>query len=856
MDTQGQVRTWLLEQQDWLQEAADKLLKHGILTPKDISHLVALLKTPAGQAVPKHRSFDELTHAPVGSVLRLKSIADVEGIESLGPRAPLDFGPGNLTVIYGHNGSGKSCYTRILKKATGKARASDLKPNVFHATPAASKCTLNFELDQTADSVEWHITHPAIEQLREIDIFDSDEALHYLKSESAATYSPPIMGLFEKLAAGTDAVKEALQAEQDQLVSKLPVIPASYHETSIGKSYRSLGTLAASAVEQLLSWGSEDASSLEALNERLKTTDPASLAKQKRDTSVQLMHLINGVKKAAVAYGPVQAEIIRAQRSAASEKRQIAIEGAHAKSAVLEGVGTSTWKAMWEAARAYSQIPYPRQLYPVTQDGRCVLCQQTLPPDAQQRLNDFEAFIHSSLEADAKAAELTYNETLRALPGSLTEAEVQTQCTAAALTSPEWHAALWGFWRSVGESRKALLDHEQAGLAGLIPDFTANLLILDRFAQQLTSEATQFDQDALQFDGQKALAEKAVLEARQWVSQQSEAVRKEQQRLKDYKFLDKLKSIASSRRISNKATEISENVVTEVYVARFNKELRALGATRIQVELVKTRTSRGKVLHQLRLKAVKSGDHSPDKVLSEGERRIISLAAFLADVTDKPGVAPFIFDDPISSLDHDFEWKVACRLAELAKERQVLIFTHRLSLYGAMDDVAKKIGESWKKNNFQQMCIESFGGASGHPADQAVWSSSTKTANNILLDRLRDAKKAGEVAGAAAYYSLAQGICSDFRKLIERSVEDDLLFKIVVRHRRGISTDGRLPALLGITREDLHRIDDLMTKYSCFEHSQSDEVPVQPPEEAELKADIESLKQWRDDLESRRKKAA
>ncbi|MGY4494546.1 hypothetical protein [Pseudomonas sp. TE3610] len=381
MDTQGQVRTWLLEQQDWLQEAADKLLKQGNLTPKDISHLVALLKTPAGQAVSKHRCFDELTNAPVGSVLRLKSIADVEGIESLGPRAPLDFGPGNLTVIYGHNGSGKSCYTRILKKATGKARASDLKPNVFHAAPAASKCTLNFELDQTAESVEWHITHPAIEQLREIDIFDSDEALHYLKSESAATYSPPIMGLFEKLAAGTDAVKDALQAEQDHLVSKLPVIPASYQETSIGKSYRSLGTLAASAAEQLLRWGAEDATSLEALNERLKTADPASLAKQKRDTSVQLMHLINGVKKAAVAYGPVQAEIIRAQRSAASEKRQIAMEGAHAKSAVLEGVGTSTWKAMWEAARTYSQIPLSRATVP----GHAGRAMRSLPANAPPR---------------------------------------------------------------------------------------------------------------------------------------------------------------------------------------------------------------------------------------------------------------------------------------------------------------------------------------------------------------------------------------------------------------------------------------------------------------------------------------
>ncbi|MEX0634925.1 AAA family ATPase [Serratia ureilytica] len=95
------------------------------------------------------------------------------------------------------------------------------------------------------------------------------------------------------------------------------------------------------------------------------------------------------------------------------------------------------------------------------------------------------------------------------------------------------------------------------------------------------------------------------------------------------------------------------------------------------------------MLHQLRLKGVQND--KPQNILSEGERRIISLAAFLADVSDKPGAAPFVFDDPISSLDNDFEWHVACRLVELAKSRQVLVLTHRLSLYGALEDVAKKL---------------------------------------------------------------------------------------------------------------------------------------------------------------------
>lgn len=43
-------------------------------------------------------------------------------------------------------------------------------------------------------------------------------------------------------------------------------------------------------------------------------------------------------------------------------------------------------------------------------------------------------------------------------------------------------------------------------------------------------------------------------------------------------------------------------------------------------------------------------------------------------------------------------------------------------------------------------------------------------------------------------------------------------------------------------------IEQLMTKYSCFEHSQSDEIPIRIPEEAELCSDIQSLILWRDAL--------
>ena len=188
----------------------------------------------------------------------------------------------------------------------------------------------------------------------------------------------------------------------------------------------------------------------------------------------------------------------------------------------------------------------------------------------------------------------------------------------------------------------------------------------------------------------------------------------------------------------------------------------------------------------------------------------------------------------------------------LAKTRQVIILTHRLSLYGVLDELAKKVGDDWKKQHYRPMRIESYGGAAGHPADQEVWNTTTKKANNLLLSRLAVAKKAGEADGAGAYQRLAQTICSEFRKLLERTIEEDLLNKVVLRHRRGIQTDGRLRDIQGILLEDCKLLDDFMTKYSCYEHSQSSEMPVVIPEEPELRQDLEALGTWRDQLLKRR----
>ena len=300
--------------------------------------------------------------------------------------------------------------------------------------------------------------------------------------------------------------------------------------------------------------------------------------------------------------------------------------------------------------------------------------------------------------------------------------------------------------------------------------------------------------------------------------------------------------------------KVAEAAITDAYVARFNNELGSLKAKNIKVKLVKTEAKKGKVYHGLQLLDAVDQNVKLDQVLSEGERRIISLAAFLADVADKPHASTFIFDDPISSLDQDFELAVAARLVQLAKTRQVLVFTHRLSLYVALENEAKKMGEDWKDKHHTQKWIETYSGISGQTAEESARNANTTKANNILITKLGDAKRKGDQEGSSAYKDMASGLCSEIRILLERTVENDLLNSIVLRNRISVTTDNKLPWLTKIEPEDCHLIDELMTKYSTLVHSQSAENPVEIPAEPELKKDLEALKSWREEFKSRKVK--
>ena len=74
---------------------------------------------------------------------------------------------------------------------------------------------------------------------------------------------------------------------------------------------------------------------------------------------------------------------------------------------------------------------------------------------------------------------------------------------------------------------------------------------------------------------------------------------------------------------------------------------------------------------------------------------------------------------------------------------------------------------------------------------------------------------------------------------------------MVQRFRRSVQTMGKIHSLAKINKDDCKLLEDYMTKYSKYEHSQPQETPVEIPEPEEIADDIEIILGWLDEFKKR-----
>lgn len=842
---------WFSERPKWLQIAAMRLLQQPELAEKDISELTSLCRQEAdGKLAETTCSFpvSAFSQDAIGT-LRLCSIGNIEGINALAPKKPLEFGKGNISIVYGNNGSGKSGYVRLLKHVCGAREMGTLHRNVYKPGSPVQKACISFELNGITKSHTW-LGQGICEDLKGVDIFDTSYGKVFVSSEDEVSYEPPVLSFFSSIILACEKVASALDTEANLHQSQKPNIPIDMQTTAEGIWYEAINAKTKPQdISKNCAFDSKEEIEMQTLQQRLAEQVPADKAKQLRK---QIQHIDTLVQDTKRYIEQLSEENCRRIISA---KKKSSLKKAAADAAVkkifsdgeMEGIGSDVWKELWEAARHYSvSIAYKEAEYPNVSDGsRCVLCHQPLTQEVKDRLLSFEKFVKGEMQKGVTDAAEEYETAIKTVEELPTSDTLKTRIDAAGISQNEVASQLMDFFAQLRARKDQLLgikEKEENPDPLLLPKWIEKA---SAHSKSLGELASKYDEDSKSENQEEIKKALINLQTRKWLSEHHTSIDEEVNRLKLLDQIQEAKKLTNTKALSQKKGELSEALITEAFVNRFSEELKVLGASQVKVELIKSKVSKGRVLHKLQLQGASQNDLAD--VLSEGENRIVSIAAFLADVTGKRNKSPFIFDDPISSLDQTYEEAVVQRLIDLSQNKQVIIFTHRLSLLGTIKHYAEK-----KSIKLDVVSIRSVSWGTGEPAPIPLSQSEIKKAlNNLMNQRCQDAKKASENSDFKMAEMILTSICSDFRTLVERSIENDLLCGVVQRFQRPVHTL-KLKDLAKLNEKDCSLLESLMTKYSRFEHSQPAELPVELPNLEDVLADMTLLKKWREEYALRK----
>jgi hypothetical protein len=246
-------------------------------------------------------------------------------------------------------------------------------------------------------------------------------------------------------------------------------------------------------------------------------------------------------------------------------------------------------------------------------------------------------------------------------------------------------------------------------------------------------------------------------------------------------------------------------------------------------------------------------DHSIHEVASEGEQRCIALAAFLSELSQASHQSALVFDDPVSSLDHWHRERIAARLVEESKVRQVIVLTHETTFVHDLHTFAEKHGVA------ATFChVEWDGSVPGQCRDGLPWDHLNPEERLKQLDAiLASLSSAWSPQPTEANRSAMRMAYSKLRATIERIVEHVVLAGVIFRFRRQIKVTS-VTEVVGLSQAECDEIIRLYQR--CHDMIDAHDSPSAqhptPPEPDDLKTDITDTKQFIELIRQRKKTAA
>lgn len=857
------ILEWSTDIPAWQRDALRRLCCQSKLEASDLTTLVAICKATE-QAVPlnaSHLRDPAASHA----VVSLGALHGLSNVNALAPGERLSFGKAGLTVIYGDNGAGKSGYARVLKQLcrARSPKGDAILPNIYAAASGMPSANIEFYIGGQKRNASWTQGNAPDAMLSAVSVFDSRTANVHVENTNDLAYTPLPLRILAGLAQTCQDVKAKLAADIKALKEQTPAVlsaPDCKPNTQVGKLIAALsGKTKPETVESLAGLSTHEEGRLQTLITDL-ASDPARIVRQLQGLETRIKAVIERLEKLVVA----TAEENRTTLCAAYSRLAAARAAANAASAnlfsdePLPQIGSDVWKALWEAARGYSRAAaYPDKPFPVTgSDANCVLCQQSLSEDASQRLSSFEAFVQDESKRREQEAEADYTKLLEGISSHTVSmnklpviiALIRDDVGQDDLAKTIRREILSLGWRLRAILRTHTMEAPPALPSAIPVSFDALRSILADLATRaegLQSEANSPQRAAL-------VAERDSLADRKWLGVVKADVLAQIDRHRAIDALEKACKDTATNKITTQSTRIAQALVTNRLRGRFAIEVDKLGVAGLAIELQQAKTSAGVPFFQVRL--INKPNEPVGKVLSEGEHRCVALAAFLAELSTIDAQSAIVFDDPVSSLDHQHRDKVALRLAEAGQTRQVIVFTHDMAFLLLLDEACR----ATKDRDATPVTYRLI----SRGRENAGYCHQEPPASVMPLDKVIDGMRSHlanvkihhERGDQAKWLREVTSFQDQLRTTWERAVEE-VVGPVLRRLSRKVDTTG-LIRLTVLTDSDCNTMREAFGRCSALLHSQPGEINPPLPAPSVIETEIEMLAKWIADIRSRQEQAA
>src|SRR3989339_203088 len=375
---------------------------------------------------------------------------------------------------------------------------------------------------------------------------------------------------------------------------------------------------------------------------------------------------------------------------------------------ILNTIGCSEWKALISTAKNLYNIEK------IAEKGKepehCMLCHQKLSEDAKSLFQKYWKFLESEAEGELSRLMVRHTNLLQDLRSI---------------------KAMYPKFRDTDAGVKVLKDEAPNYLTQLKDQFVTLEDILDDWLSNINQlhkiifeQSTAIDLSMID----NLIATKAT-EASNLVDPSSDIIKltsmwndlkhkKEVTAVKDsglkyiafLNWLSKANGLSFSgikMAITKKRTESFLVGVAINYKGVFNRELIKIGCDFNLV--MNTSGEQGNTVKGYRLDFAE--DYNPSQVLSEGEQNVCAIADFLTEAQLDKNNCGIIFDDPVTSLDHERKDKIAQRIAVEARQRQVVVFTHDIVFMSQLVNHAERndipvVAHWMRKVNGIPGCVE------------------------------------------------------------------------------------------------------------------------------------------------------